>query len=76
MDLEKQVHASLDNAVENGYDMRHGWTPEQIAEDIGDYDSDLQGRQPEELVPHIRSWLERPPGYDPDALPFGLSKEV
>lgn len=68
-DLEAMVHQAMDNAEANGYDQRHGWTPEEVAADIAAYDSDLEGFDVELLLPHVRSWLESGPGYDPEAVP-------
>lgn len=51
------VKESLDAAIANGYDEMLKWEPIRIAEDMCDYDSDLQMFTPGELVPHIHRYV-------------------
>lgn len=56
--LSVAVHLALDNARSGGYeDWLLGTKIEDIASDLGDHDSDLEGREPYELTPHIEAWF-------------------
>lgn len=55
-ELPAAVAASLDSAVANGYDLPD-WTALQIAEDMAEYDSAVEGIPVEELLPHVEAWL-------------------
>lgn len=63
MQLHQLVHEALDNALANGHFDKgmslHGLSNEEIAEDLVMYDADLEGYEPEELVPHIQSWWQK-----------------
>lgn len=60
--LRDQVHESLTSARANGHFVRGGYlwgmSPEEIADDLVQYDADLEGRNPEDLVEHVRNWLK------------------
>lgn len=49
------VTEGLENAEANGYPQLP-LTDYEIAIDIGTYDADLEGREPEELMPYIAEW--------------------
>jgi len=57
MSLEQQVFSSLDSAVANDYDLRE-WSAEEIANDLHEYDADLESVSPAELLPHVQAWKE------------------
>ena len=52
------VHRALDNATDNGYDVLHVGTDLVAAEDIVQYDADLEDRSAEDIEPHVKSWRE------------------
>lgn len=56
--LEEAVARSNDQAVENGYDLE-GWSAEEIAADLKDYDAAFEEVDSELLVEPIRKWQER-----------------
>lgn len=57
--MKEKVHAALNQARENGYDLRlMGYSPEQIALDLKDYDVTFETTLLTILIPHIKSWLE------------------
>lgn len=66
-DFERLVHESSDRAIENGYDLFE-WSPEEIAIDLGTYDSDFEGLDVRDLVPAVESWFVKhgrtPPATD------------
>jgi hypothetical protein len=49
------VTTSMEAAEANGYPQLP-LTDYEIAIDIGMYDADLEGREPEELMPYIAEW--------------------
>jgi hypothetical protein len=51
----KALFESLDNAVENGYDLRVEGSHD-IAVDLGSYDERFEGAEPDDLVPLIDAW--------------------
>jgi hypothetical protein len=53
-DLRKRVFESLDNAVENGYCFN---SIDEAAQDLMDYDADLETYTLEELMPHVEAWF-------------------
>lgn len=55
--LRQHVFEALNNAIENGYDLRQ-WSAEQIIDDLNRYAADLEAYMPEELRPHIEAWLQ------------------
>ncbi len=50
------INESLDNAIENGYELLD-WSNEEIAVDLGTYDEEYEGLN-EELIPFIQAWRE------------------
>ncbi len=58
--IAEQVRESLNNAAENGYDMRK-WGVYKIAYDLLGLDSDLGHLTVDHLAPHIRAWLKDHP---------------
>lgn len=54
--MREKIFELLNNAVENGYDLS-GWDARQLADDLGDYAPDMEGRA-DEALPHIQAWLE------------------
>ena len=60
MDLRQRVFESNDNAVENGYEI-DVWPAWKIAEDISEYDAELESFTHAELLPHITAWLNQRP---------------
>lgn len=58
MTTEQLVHAALNNAWEGGnQEFIRTTTPENIAADLTTCDADLEDFLPEDLLPHVRSWL-------------------
>ncbi len=55
IEFEQKVFDSLDNAVNNGYDLST-FSIEEIANDLKEYDSDMAKIKPEKLIPIIRKW--------------------
>lgn len=55
-DLKKKIFESLDNAVDNGYELKE-WPAENIALDLAEYDEFFESYTQPELVPHIVEWL-------------------
>lgn len=53
--LRAAVFEALNNAVINGYDF-DGWTAEAVAQDLINYDSDLEGCEIDELLPFVIEW--------------------
>lgn len=55
-DVEQRVHDMLDNAVENGYDVRE-WTADDIVADLLAF-ADLMDEESfaDVLKPHVVSW--------------------
>lgn len=63
MTLRQMVYESLDNALANG-DFNpgmslHGKSNEEIAEDLIEYDADLESCTVEELVPLVQAWWQK-----------------
>jgi len=56
---QQKVDEALNNALESGYDYRHYDNYEELAIDIGTYDAELEGAEPEQLVPLIKDWQAR-----------------
>lgn len=57
--LGEMVHAALNTAKANGYNMAL-LTDEQIAVDLCDYDVDFEGMDTTLLIPHIQTWRKCP----------------
>lgn len=55
MNIEKRVHESLDNAIENGVEILR-WSDSIVAHDLLKHDADLEDLTKEQLLPHIASW--------------------
>lgn len=55
--MKKQVFESLDNAVENGYDLKD-WSAQDLAEDLSDYDSYFNDKNVDEIKTHVKQWQE------------------
>lgn len=55
-DLRDLVFANLASAVENGHDFAD-WPAEDIAADLVAFAADVEDRDVEELLPHVRAWL-------------------
>ncbi len=55
LELLQMVTTSIEAAEANGYPQLP-LTDYEIAIDIGTYDADLEGREPEELMPYIAEW--------------------
>lgn len=55
--LGAMVRASLDSAEANDYDLQE-WPAEQIADDIGTYDAELDAMPSQFMVPFIERWIE------------------
>ena len=53
--LQERVSESLDNAVENGYQMQK-WCVEDIAIDMTQFDSFFENHDPKQLIPFIQDW--------------------
>jgi len=57
---QAMVTESLNNAVdENGFDDILTWPPEQIADDLCNYDADFNDVPPGDLIPFIVNYLEQ-----------------
>jgi hypothetical protein len=57
-DLEERVHSNLQNALDNEYDVRH-WDVDDIVTDLMCFASELEDEDPEDLKPHVISWLAK-----------------
>lgn len=57
-DLEQRVHANLDAALENDYDVRD-WSVEDIIIDLICFAADVEDEKDAALKPHIQSWLAK-----------------
>lgn len=55
--MKKQVFESLDNAVENGYDLKD-WSAQDLAEDLSDYDSYFNDKNVDEIKTYVKQWQE------------------
>ena len=55
--LRDIVHAELAAALENGYPL-DTWTADAIADDLARYSPALDDRDPAELVPYVKDWLQ------------------
>lgn len=56
-DLRTTVLDNLESAMEGGYDIS-GWTAEDIVADLLAFAADCEDNTPEELLPHVRAWLD------------------
>ena len=60
--LRELVHDALDNAKANGYTAGKAdgmKTVAEIADDLLTYNAPLEGCEPEQIMPHIESWLAK-----------------
>jgi hypothetical protein len=55
-DLKKRVHSNLDDALENGYDVSK-WEIDDIVTDLICFAADCDNETPEDLKPHVESWV-------------------
>lgn len=55
---QADVDASLDNAIQNGYDLEYE-TAQDIADDLAQYDAGMEGVSTKVLVPLISDWKIR-----------------
>lgn len=53
--FQEKVSASLDAAVQNGYELMD-WAAEDIAIDLHEYDAYFEKIKPLALVPYIQNW--------------------
>ena len=57
MDIKTEVHESLNNALDSGYDeIVFGDTALCLAYDLCAYNSELEDEKPGSLVPFIEEW--------------------
>jgi hypothetical protein len=56
---QQRVDEALDNALESDYDYRNYDNYEALAIDIGTYAAELEGAEPEQLIPLIKDWQAR-----------------
>lgn len=56
LEIRERVFKSLDSGIENGYELDN-WSAEEIAEDLREYDVDLES-VPVSLVPFIQEWKD------------------
>lgn len=56
---QEKVDEALNNALASDYDYRHYKNYEALAIDIGTYCADLEGAEPEQLIPLIKDWQAR-----------------
>lgn len=54
--LKQLVFGALDRAKENGYEFTDY---KMAAEDLVDYDADLENYHPDELMPHVEAWFQQ-----------------
>lgn len=55
--LESLVHEALDNAKDNGYSVLLGQSPQEIAEDMIEFDATFEEYYIiDDLIPYILSW--------------------
>ena len=59
MTLEQKVHHNLNVASEENEVSFSSWCPEEIAVDLITYAQDMEDYTVEDLVPHIRTWLDK-----------------
>jgi len=57
---QERVDESLDNAIDNDFEFRD-LDPEQIAEDLSEYDSDFEDADLDTLTTQVKDWLVRHP---------------
>jgi hypothetical protein len=55
MGIKELVFQALDNARANGFNPCED-TSVDIAQDLADFDADLEGKPASELTPHILEW--------------------
>lgn len=57
--LESYVHQAIENARDNGFWLEGPFDYAAIADDLIEFDSELESRGAEELVPHVKSFFEK-----------------
>ena len=55
--LQAEIDLSLNNAVENGYELDE-WDAKDISDDLSCYDKSFECEDPSSLVPFIQEWLD------------------
>jgi hypothetical protein len=53
--IRERVFEALDNAYENGYDLR-AWPASETMMDLLTYCGDLDGLEADEVLPHVIAW--------------------
>ncbi len=56
LNIKKAVGFALENATDNGCSFED-WTFKAIAEDLMDYDADLEKESTEVVLPHVIDWF-------------------
>ena len=56
-DLRAKLFESLNNAVDNGYELRE-WSAEDIADDVSEYDPQFEDVDTATMIPIIEEWLQ------------------
>lgn len=57
---QKRVDEALDNAIDNDYEFRD-LDPEQVAEDLTEFDSDFENCDLSVLTVQVKDWFVRHP---------------
>ena len=65
-EVKEAVYRALNNALQNSYDPNQMTLDENI-NSLLTFDSDLEGRDPDEIRPHVESWLANHMGEALDA---------
>jgi hypothetical protein len=55
--IQSRVNESLDNAVENGYEIDKNDVV-SVVNDLIEFDADLEDKNPDELIPYVQRWLK------------------
>lgn len=55
--LRDRVFESLNNAVENGFNVR-SWTPDSLTDDLMAYDADLERCDRSSVLLAVREWMD------------------
>lgn len=64
MALAERVFRALDHALENGYENFLQLPATEVANDLLDYDADLENEDPAKLAPLVSAWRQAH-GYAP-----------
>lgn len=57
MDIRRAVFDALNNAVDNGHNMRE-FSVEEIVDDLASCDADLENLDPNQFRPFVIEWLK------------------